>query len=41
MSDLSDLQPKKVLSPAAQRALTEAAERRAVAEAEAAKAQKR
>ena len=42
MSDLSDLEPKKVLSPAAQRALAEAAERRAqaekIAEAEAAHA---
>jgi len=36
MSDLSDLEPKKVLSPAAQRALAEAAERRARADAEAA-----
>ncbi len=36
MSDLSDLEPKKVLSPAAQRALAEAAERRAQADAEAA-----
>ncbi|ESQ75779.1 DUF1674 domain-containing protein [Asticcacaulis sp. AC402] len=36
--DLSDLTPKKVLTPAAQRALAEAAERRAVAEAEAARA---
>lgn len=35
-SDLSDLTPKKVLTPAAQRALAEAAERRAKAEAEAA-----
>ncbi len=35
-SDLSDLTPKKVLSPAAQRALAEAAERRALAEAKAA-----
>ncbi len=35
-SDLSQLQPQKVLSPAAQRALAEAAERRALAEAEAA-----
>ena len=38
MSDLSDLEPKKVLSPAAQRALAEAAERRALAELEAARA---
>ncbi|ESQ90849.1 dihydrodipicolinate reductase [Asticcacaulis sp. AC460] len=37
-SDLSDLTPKKVLTPAAQRALAEAAERRALAEAEAARA---
>ena len=37
-SDLSQLQPQKVLSPAAQRALAEAAERRAKAELEAAKA---
>ncbi len=36
MSDLSDLEPKKVLSPAAQRALAEAVERRAKADAEAA-----
>jgi len=36
--DLSQLQPKKVLSPAAQRALAEAAERRALSELEAAKA---
>ncbi len=36
MSDLSDLEPKKVLSPAAQRALAEAALRRALAEAQAA-----
>lgn len=36
--DLKALQPKKVLTPAAQRALAEAAERRALAEAEAAKA---
>lgn len=36
--DLSDLTPKKVLTPAAQRALAEAAERRALAEAEAARA---
>ena len=36
MSDLSDLEAKKVLSPAAQRALAEAAERRALAEAQAA-----
>lgn len=35
-SDLSQLQPQKVLSPAAQRALAEAAERRALAEAQAA-----
>ena len=38
MSDLSDLEPKKVLSPAAQRALAEAAERRALAELEAVRA---
>lgn len=38
MSDLSDLESKKVLSPAARRALAEAAERRALAEAEAARA---
>ena len=38
MSDLSDLEPKKVLTPEAQRALAEAAERRAKAEQEAAKA---
>ena len=31
-SDLSELHPKKVLSPAAQRALAEAAARRAAAE---------
>jgi len=37
-SDLSQLHPQKVLSPAAQRALAEAAERRALTEAEAAKA---
>jgi hypothetical protein len=37
-SDLSDLTPKKVLTPAAQRALAEAAERRALAESEAARA---
>ena len=37
-SDLSALTPKKVLSPAAQRALAEAAERRVLAEAEAARA---
>jgi len=37
-SDLSDLEPKKVLSPAAQRALAEAEARRATAEAEAARA---
>lgn len=36
-SDLSSLEPKKVLTPAAQRALAEAAERRNLAEAEAAK----
>ncbi len=36
MSDLSDLEAKKVLSPAAQRALAEAALRRAEAEAKAA-----
>ncbi|EGF91975.1 hypothetical protein ABI_04070 [Asticcacaulis biprosthecium C19] len=36
--DLSDLTPKKVLTPAAQRALAEAAERRALTEAEAARA---
>ncbi len=38
MSDLSDLEPKKVLTPEAQRALAEAAERRAKAEQEAVKA---
>ncbi len=37
-SDLSSLEPTKVLTPAAQRALAEAAERRKVAEAQAAKA---
>ena len=37
-SDLSQLRPQKVLSPAARRALAEAAERRALAELEAAKA---
>ena len=37
-SDLSQLQPQKVLSPVAQRALAEAAERRALAELEAARA---
>ncbi len=37
-SDLSQLKPQKVLSPAAQRALAEAAERRALAGLEAAKA---
>ncbi len=37
-SDLSDLEARKALPPAAQRALAEAAERRAEAEAEAAKA---
>ncbi|MDI7775847.1 DUF1674 domain-containing protein [Asticcacaulis sp. EMRT-3] len=36
--DLSALTPKKVLTPQAQRALAEAAERRAKAEAEAQKA---
>ncbi len=36
-ADINDLAPKKVLTPAAQRALAEAAERRALAEAEAAK----
>lgn len=37
-TDLSALQPKKVLTPEAQRALAEAAERRALAEAEIARA---
>lgn len=37
-ADLGDVTPKKVLTPAAQRALAEAAERRAKAEVEAAKA---
>ena len=37
-ADLSSLEPKKVLTPAAQRALAEAAERRRLAEFEAAKA---
>ena len=37
-ADLSTLETKKVLSPAAKRALAEAAERRALAEAEIAKA---
>ncbi len=37
-ADLNDLTPKKVLTPEAQRALAEAAERRALAKAEAAKA---
>ena len=36
-ADLNDLTPKKVLTPEAQRALAEAAERRAKADAEAAK----
>ena len=37
-ADLGDLTPKKILTPAAQRALAEAAERRALAEAQAASA---
>lgn len=38
LPDLADLTPKKVLTPAAQRALAEAEERRRLAEAEALRA---